>query len=188
MKRKKGINLGDSHIQLFYLKNLIYPLDRLSGWFISLPFLYAIGNINLLNLPLIALFCSRKCPGDAILKAYDLAQELCDKETPVISGFHTPVEKDMLDIMIKGKGPIVMCPARGLDGMRVPVKLRKRLEEGTLLFCSIADPKEKRITAEIAEERNILVAALAAEWKFVYIEQGGKLELLYQQLNAIVQK
>jgi len=47
------------------------------------------------------------------LKAYDLARELREKKTPVISGFHTPVEKDMLEILLKGKGPNVICPARG---------------------------------------------------------------------------
>lgn len=159
-----------------------YPIGAFSTFLSSFPPLYALGNLDILQLSLMAFFCSRKCPGDAILKAYDLARELRDKEAPVISGFHTPVEKDMLDILIKGKGPIVICPARGLEGMRVPVKLRKRLEGGTLLFCSIADPKEKRITAEIADERNKLVAALAAKCKFIYVDQGGKLEVLSQLL------
>ncbi len=165
-----------------------YPSPQLRKMFNQLPEILYLGNIDLLNFSFTALFCSRKCPGDAILKAYDLARELRDKETPVISGFHTPVEKDMLEILIKGKSPIVICPARRLEGMRVPVKLRKRLEEGTLLFCSIADPKEKRIIAEIAEERNKLVAALAANHIFIHIESGGLLNGLYEKLIETVQK
>ena len=90
----------------------IYPKDRLATWFPNLPALHTLGNLDLLRLPLTALFCSRKCPGDAILKAYDLAQELREKEIPVIGGFHTPVEKDMLEILLRGKGPVVICPAR----------------------------------------------------------------------------
>jgi hypothetical protein len=66
------------------------------------------GNVDLLELSLTALFCSRKCPGDAILKAYDLVRELLDQETPVISGFHTPIEKDRSDILLKGNGLIVI--------------------------------------------------------------------------------
>ena len=58
-------------------------------WFKLLPVLYCIGNMDLFDLPLNALFCSRKCPGDAILKAYDLARDQRENETPVISGFHT---------------------------------------------------------------------------------------------------
>lgn len=153
-----------------------YPKDRLVAWFPNLPAIHAIGNLDLLRLPLTALFCSRKCPGDAILKAYDLARELREKETPVISGFHTPVEKDMLGILLKGKGSVVICPARGLEGMRIAEKFQERLRKGQLLFCSVADLKGKRVTAGLAEERNQLVVALAEEWNFAYVERGGRLE------------
>jgi predicted Rossmann fold nucleotide-binding protein DprA/Smf involved in DNA uptake len=150
------------------------------------PVLQGIGNLELLRLPLTALFCSRKCPGDAILQAYDLAQELRAKATPVISGFHTPVEQDMLDILLKGHGPIVICPARGLEGMRIAAKFRQRLEEGTLLFCSVANPHAPRPKSYIAEERNRLVAALASEHIFVHVEPGGRLEGLFNEIEKKV--
>lgn len=162
-----------------------YPKDRLATWFPALPALYTLGNLDLLRLPLTASFCSRKCPGDAILKAYDLARKLREEETPVIGGFHTPVEKDMLDILLKGKGPLVICPARGLEGMRIAEKTQERIEKGQLLFCTVADPKEKRITAEIADKRNRLVAALATDRKFVYVETGGNLWFLYNRVTQI---
>jgi len=149
---------------------------------LTFPVLQGIGNLELLRLPLTALFCSRKCPGEAILKAYDLAQQLREKETPVISGFHTPVEQDMLEILLKGKGPLVICPARSLEAMRIAVKFRPRLEAGTLLFCSVAMPSAARIRADLAEERNRLVAALAAEHIFVHVEPGGRLEKLQQHV------
>lgn len=159
-----------------------YPKERLARWFPTLPALHALGNLDLLRLPLTALFCSRKCPGDAILKSYDLARELREKETPVISGFHTPVEKDMLEILLKGKGPIVICPARGLEGMRITNLFRNRLSQGLLLYCSIANPNQKRITEDTAWQRNHLVAALAIDWKFIHIERGGRLEELSKSL------
>ena len=62
----------------------IYPKDRLAAWLPNLPALHMLGNINLLSLPLTALFCSRKCPGDAILKAFDLARERVQKTFTVI--------------------------------------------------------------------------------------------------------
>lgn len=156
----------------------IYPKDWLAAWFPTLPALHTLGNLDLLRLPLTALFCSRKCPGDAILKAYDLAQELREKEIPVIGGFHTPVEKDMLEILLRGKGPIVICPARGLEGMRMPPALREGVDQGRILILSTAPHQKKRITQELAEERNIFVAALATELKFVYTEPDGNLEKL----------
>jgi hypothetical protein len=38
----------------------------------------------------LALFCSVKCPGDLILKTYDLVKELRDNDIVVISGYATP--------------------------------------------------------------------------------------------------
>lgn len=57
-------------------EDVTYPKDRLATLFPTLPGLYMLGNLNILRLPLTALFCSPTCPGDAILKAYDLAREL----------------------------------------------------------------------------------------------------------------
>jgi len=61
-----------------------------------------------------ALFCSRKYPGNLILKAYDLARSLRDAGTTVISGFHTPVEKECLRILLRGAQPLIICPARSI--------------------------------------------------------------------------
>ena len=154
----------------------IYPKDRLATWFPNLPALHTLGNLDLLRLPLTALFCSRKCPGDAILKAYDLARELREKEIPVISGFHTPVEKDMLEILLKGKGPIVICPARELEGMRMPKVWSQSVQQGQLLLVSMFDQKTHRVTKETAHQRNLLVAGLARERVFVHVESGGETE------------
>ena len=34
--------------------------------------LWAIGRLDLINIPKTALFCSKRCPGDAILEAMDI--------------------------------------------------------------------------------------------------------------------
>lgn len=139
-----------------------YPKDRLAAWLPTSLVLHTLGNINLLCLPLTALFCSRKCPSDAILKAYDMARELREKEIPVIGGFHKPVEKDMLDILLKGKGPVVICPTRELEGRRIPLAFREGIDHQRILIISIAPPQKKRITLELAYQRNLLVTALQA--------------------------
>lgn len=164
----------------------IYPKDRLTTWFPNLPVLHTLGNLDLMRLPLTALFCSRKCPGDAILKAYDLAQELREKEIPVIGGFHTPVEKDMLEILLRGKVPIVICPARGLEGMRVAEKIQNALNADRLLICTISPASIKRITEETSINRNRLVACLSNENRFIYVYPGGELFDLQQSIGQII--
>lgn len=163
-------------IVIISLKDIEPFKERLAAWFPSLPGLFTLGDLNLLRLPLTGLFCSRKCPGDAILKAYDLARELREKETPVICGFHTPVEKDMLEILLKGKGPIVICPARGLEKMRIPKEWNRAIHQGQLVLASMFSPNIQRATSETARQRNILVVALANECRFIHIEPGGETE------------
>ncbi|OKH20196.1 hypothetical protein NIES593_19535 [Hydrococcus rivularis NIES-593] len=84
------------------------------GAFRTAPILNTIGNLEFLTQNTIALFCSKQCPGDLILKTYDLAQSLRDQAIPVMSGFHTPIEQDCLKILLSGTQPIIHCPARSL--------------------------------------------------------------------------
>ena len=82
--------------------------------------IWTIGNLDILDKKLLGLFCSVKCPGNVILKTYDMARELRDAGIAVISGFHSPIEKDCLDLLLKGTQPIAICPARGIENMRIP--------------------------------------------------------------------
>ena len=47
-----------------------------------LPAVSSKGNLSLLDEPLTALFCSNRCPGDLILKTYDLARAMRDAASP----------------------------------------------------------------------------------------------------------
>ena len=58
-----------------------------------------IGNDQILQRQLIAFFCSVRCPGNLIIKTYDLAQTWRVEEQPIIGGFHSPVEKEVLKIL-----------------------------------------------------------------------------------------
>lgn len=69
--------------------------------------LTVLGNRDLLALPKTALFCSARCPGRVILAAYDQASNWRDAGRCVISGFHSPVEKERLQILLRGTQPII---------------------------------------------------------------------------------
>ena len=70
------------------------------------PALSAIGNRELLKCRLLAFFCSVKCPGNLILQTYDLARALRDACVPVIGGFHSPMEKECLALLLRGTQPV----------------------------------------------------------------------------------
>jgi hypothetical protein len=136
-----------------------------------------IGNPCLLNLPKTALFCSSKCPGSAILPAYDQIAAWRDKGRCVISGFHSPVEKEGLKILLRGTSPVIVCPARNLP-QRLPPEWQSPLSEGRMLVLSIFEPSASRVSASLAARRNQYVASLADEVWFAHIQPGGQAEAL----------
>ena len=105
------------------------------------------GDIGLLDEPLTALFCSGRCPGDLILKTYDVARAMRDAGAPVIGGFQTPMERECLRLLLRGGQPVVVCPARGIDDMRVPRDWRPALDDGRLLVLSPSPAAVRRPTA-----------------------------------------
>jgi predicted Rossmann fold nucleotide-binding protein DprA/Smf involved in DNA uptake len=139
------------------------------------PQLAALGNLDLLALPKIALLCSARCPGRVILAAYDQAAKWRDAGRCVISGFHSPVEKECLRILLRGSQPIIICPARSLP-QRVPPEWKKPLAAGRLLILSAFAATATRVTAALAARRNEFVAALADEVHIVHATPGGRLE------------
>jgi hypothetical protein len=74
----------------------------------------ALGNVDLLRRASLALFCSIRCPGKLILETYDFARAVRDVGVPIVSGFHTPMEKECLDLLLRGTQPVLVCPARSI--------------------------------------------------------------------------
>lgn len=144
--------------------------------------LTTLGNLDLLALPKTGLFCSARCPGHVILSAYDQAARWRDAGRCIISGFHSPVEKECLSILLRGSQPIIICPARSIP-QRIPPEWRQPLDKGRLLLVSGFKPIEKRITSELAIRRNEFVAALADEVWFAHITPGGQAERLTHLLT-----
>jgi predicted Rossmann fold nucleotide-binding protein DprA/Smf involved in DNA uptake len=138
--------------------------------------LSAIGNPEILAGRKLALFCSVRCPFDAIPGAYDTARKLRDQGVTVVSGFHSPVEKECLRILLRGNQPIIVCLARSMDKIRLPKDWRGPLEAGRLLILSPFARRPRRPDKRSARRRNELVAALADEILILHAEPGGAIE------------
>lgn len=144
--------------------------------------LTALGSLDLLSPPMTALFCSARCPGSVILHAYDQAAQWRDAGHCVISGFHSPVERECLRILLRGSQPIILCPARSIP-TRQPPEWRAPISEGRLLLLSFFKDGPHRPTKETAQRRNTLVAALADEVYIPHASPGGHLQSLLQVIN-----
>ena len=149
-----------------------------------LPEFKSKGNLSLLDEPLTALFCSNRCPGDLILKTYDLARAMRDAGIPVIGGFQTPMERECLRLLLRGEQPVVVCPARGIDNMRIPRGWRPALDDGRLLVLSTFPATVRRPTEELAARRNELVASLASRVFIAHAAPSSKTEAFARKLVA----
>lgn len=112
--------------------------------------LHTLGDPALLSRPLLSLFSSVRALGVAILKTYDLARGPRDAGVPVIGGFHSPMQKECLRLLLRYKQPVMVCPARGLEGMRVPGDWKMPIAEGRLAVVSTLDGKARRTSEETA--------------------------------------
>jgi len=145
----------------------------------------AIGDMAILDRAKLALFCSIKCPGELILKLFDLAKELRDREIGVISGFHAPMDKECFDILLRGKGPIAWCPARSIEGMRLKPEYKKASQEKRLLIFSPCTENKRRMSALMAERRNEIAVTFAERVFIAYADPGGKTERLCELAVAL---
>jgi predicted Rossmann fold nucleotide-binding protein DprA/Smf involved in DNA uptake len=144
--------------------------------------IYALGDLKIIQNNMLGLICSVKCPGKIILQTYELMKQLRDTGMVVISGFHSPMERECLRILKCGHQPIVICAARSLDSMRINAERRKALKENRLLMLSIFGKSERRATTHASLQRNRFVAAVAEKTFVPYAEPDCKTERLCREV------
>jgi predicted Rossmann fold nucleotide-binding protein DprA/Smf involved in DNA uptake len=145
---------------------------------------HTLGDAALLAPKKLALICSQKCPGDVILKTYDFARLVRGSGVVIVSGFHSPIEKDCLPILLRGADPIIIVQAHRLSTSRLPFEWQKAIEANRLLLLSPFGQKDKRVTAELAAERNRFVASMSDEVLIPFASPDSKTEALALDLLA----
>jgi len=140
------------------------------------------GNKEILNRYKTAFLCSRKCPADVVLKSLDWAKEKKDNCECVISCFHSRIEKDVFDILIKGTQPLILVLARGMK-KRWPKEIKKSVEQERLLIVSPFDETVTKITQETANKRNEIMVDIADEVFLAYANKNGNLDKLLREIK-----
>jgi predicted Rossmann fold nucleotide-binding protein DprA/Smf involved in DNA uptake len=149
------------------------------------PRIWAIGDLRILDKPMLGFFCSARCPGDVILQTYDAARALRKAKVPVIGGFHSPMEKECLDLLLRGTQPIVVCPARSIIRMRIPASWLAAITQSRILILSPFGPQHRRPTSAIAEQRNYFAAMLANQLLVAHAASGSMTEkFCLDQMNG----
>ena len=137
-----------------------------------------VGNPKLLAREKIGLFCSVHCPGKLALRMYDLVRDLRDAGITLVGGFHSPMEQECLRLVLRGGSPVIVCPARSVQDMRLPPEWKEPLKAGRLLLISPFPMHVRRVTHATAMARNDFVASLADILLVAHANPGGSTEHL----------
>ena len=121
------------NITILTSTNPHFPAALRSGPLLApCPQIWALGNLDILAMPLLGFFCATRCPGNVILRTYDLVLVLREAGVPVIGGFHTPMEKACLEVLLRGQQAVVICPARSI-AMATPAPKISEIAPHTVL-------------------------------------------------------
>lgn len=140
-----------------------------------------VGNIELLDAPLLGLIASRECPGHVLLETLERVPQWVQAGRVIVSGFHSPLEQQVLRSVLRRKGQVVKVLARGMTNYRPTLEEREPLASGEMLVITACPPKQVRITRESALARNRLVIALATDMVVPYVAQGSPLMTMHEQ-------
>ena len=123
------------------------------------------GNKELLKQKKVGFLASRKISSLSILPTLDWATEISKREDiAVVSGFHSKMERNVLEILLKGQCGIIIVLARGMY-RKLPKQYEEAMSQNRLLIISNEKDNVKRVSEQTAHKRNEFVREIADEMK-----------------------
>ena len=121
------------------------------------------GNNELLKRRKVGFLASRKISSLSILPTLDWATEVSKREdTAIVSGFHSKMERNVLEILLKGQCGIIVVLARGMYS-KLPIQYKETMSQNRLLIISNEKDNVKRVSEQTAHKRNEFVREIADE-------------------------
>lgn len=142
------------------------------------------GETALLSEPLLGLIASRECPGHVLHETLEHMPEWVKAGRVIVSGFHSPLEQQVLRSVLRRQGRVVKVLARGMSNYRPTAEEREPLAAGRMLILTACPPQVRRTTRETALARNRLVLALASEIVAPYVADDSPLAALLNERRA----
>ena len=138
------------------------------------PVLYAVGNLDLLELDGFGVCGSRDASGAALEWAFDFGWQVAEGGGTLVSGYARGIDRQAHKGALEAGGSTIAVLPEGIDGFRVVKELRPLVDFGeNFLAVSMFAPKAAW-QAWQAMERNKLIVALSLElWVVEARERGG---------------
>ena len=122
-----------------------------------------LGNKGLLKVRKLGFLASRKISSLSILPTLDWATEISKREDiAVVSGFHSKMERNVLEILLKGQCGIIIVLARGMY-RKLPIQYEEAMSQKRLLIISNEKDNVKRVSEQTAHKRNEYVKSISDE-------------------------
>lgn len=141
-----------------------------------------LGNTSLLDRKRIGYFASSKVATLSVLPTLDWAAEVASREdVAVVSGFHSKMEREVLDFLLRGKCGIICVLARSIY-KKIPDKFREAYNSGRVLFIAPFKTSATRTSRHLCQQRNEYVASISDELVFSSLTRDSSLYQLYSAM------
>ena len=126
-----------------------------------------LGNKRLRSLHKRGFIASRHASTLDVSPTLDWAVEISKgTDVAVVSGFQSPLEKDVLKFLLRGVCPIIIVLARGMY-RKLPEPLQSPMDQQRLLIISNESDNTTRVSEITAHKRNEYVISISDEMKII---------------------
>ena len=137
-----------------------------------------LGDISLLDRKKIGYFASSTIASLSVLPTLDWATEISKQEDiAIVSGFHSKMEHEVLDILLRGRCGIICVLARPIYKV-IPDKFREAYAQNRVLFISHNTSKSTMTSRYLCQKRNEYIASISDELVFSFLSPQSSLYCL----------
>ncbi len=143
-----------------------------------------LGNAALFDSIHAAFLCSRRVTPQSILKSLDWATQMRRENRVIMGAFQSPLERKVLDFLLRGTQGIILVLARPLWKIPPP-HLREPLAQNRLLIISPFQNSPTRVNASMARQRNHWILSKAPRLVLGSLDPSGSLAQLLPSFPSL---
>ena len=134
-----------------------------------------LGDISLLDRKKIGYFASNKIASLSVLPTLDWATEVAKRDdVAIVSGFQSKMEREVLDILLRGRCGIIRVLARPIYKV-IPDKYHNAYAQDRILFISHNTAKSTMTSRHLCKKRNEYIASISDELVFSSLTSDSSL-------------
>ena len=144
-----------------------------------------LDNQKHLNAYKLGFLCSSRVSNRAIFPCCDWATTLPSGRV-LMSGFHSPIERDVLQLLLGKGGHSVIVVLACKPYATIPAEWQSAYDEGRMLIVSTS-PEASRVSKPTADLRNDYISQQAGHLLFGYIHEDSSLWEYYRKYKNKVE-